>query len=81
MILVTGATGLVGSHLLHDLVVRGNNVRALKRKNSSLDLVKTVFTFFGQESLLQDKIMWIEGDMFIIVLQSFLSIRETALKS
>ena len=40
MILVTGGTGLVGSHLLFDLAKKGENIRALKRENSILTTLK-----------------------------------------
>lgn len=40
--LVTGATGLVGSELVRQLVERGEDVRILRRKESSLDLLSDV---------------------------------------
>ncbi|MBK9636284.1 MAG: NAD-dependent epimerase/dehydratase family protein [Bacteroidetes bacterium] len=40
MILVTGGTGMIGSRLLYDLVKGGHKVRALKRENSSIHLLK-----------------------------------------
>jgi nucleoside-diphosphate-sugar epimerase/catechol 2,3-dioxygenase-like lactoylglutathione lyase family enzyme len=43
MVLVTGATGLVGSHLALDLSLRGQKVVALKRKSSDLTALKNVF--------------------------------------
>jgi len=63
MILVTGGTGLVGSHLLFDLVKLGLKVRALKRKNSSLQQVERIFKLnsSNSENLLKN-IEWFEAD-------------------
>ncbi|HSP40627.1 MAG TPA: NAD-dependent epimerase/dehydratase family protein, partial [Gillisia sp.] len=46
MILVTGGTGLVGSHLLLSLLQAGNKVKAIHRKNSDLHAVKKVFGYY-----------------------------------
>ena len=45
MILVTGGTGLLGSHLLYFHLKEGNKVRAIHRKTSDLNEVKNVFSF------------------------------------
>mgnify|MGYP000567522852 CR=1 FL=1 len=68
MIFVTGATGLLGSHLLVELLKRGKNVRALKRSSSDLSHVKAIFNHFFQEDSEThfDKIEWIEGDILDI---------------
>ena len=50
MILVTGGTGLVGCHLLYQLVLDNKKVNALHRKNSNIEVVKKVFSFYSQES-------------------------------
>lgn len=44
MILVTGGTGLVGCHLLYQLVLENKKVNALHRINSKIEVVKKVFS-------------------------------------
>jgi len=64
MILVTGGTGLVGSHLLFNLVNGGSKVRALKRESSSLELIKKVFSYYSDEAdVLLSLIEWVDGDV------------------
>lgn len=60
MILVTGGTGLVGSHLLLDLSRKGYSVRAMRRSESSLHVPERVFK---EEPELWKKIEWVEGDV------------------
>jgi nucleoside-diphosphate-sugar epimerase len=67
MIFVTGGSGLVGSHLLFDLVSSGKQVRALKRKNSSIELTKKIFGYYSNDTeKLLNFIEWIEGDVMDI---------------
>ena len=67
MILVTGGTGLLGTHLLYDLVSKGKNVRALKRSTSNINQVKEVFAHYSNKSEdLFNKIEWIDGDILDI---------------
>lgn len=64
MILVTGGTGLVGSHLLLQLIKSGFVVRATYRQNSNLKRVEKIFAYYGQKSeALFSKIEWILADL------------------
>lgn len=63
MVLVTGATGLVGSHLLYRLLAAGHAVRALKRPASQLDGVKAVFAQYPEGAGWWPEIEWVEGDV------------------
>jgi dihydroflavonol-4-reductase len=68
MILVTGGTGLVGSHLIWHLLQRGEKIRALHRFGSPLEQVREVFGYYddpsGESPLeLFRKVEWFEADM------------------
>ncbi|MBI4930779.1 MAG: NAD-dependent epimerase/dehydratase family protein [Bacteroidetes bacterium] len=67
MILVTGGTGLIGAHLLHDLIKKGERVRALRRTKSNLDEVRKIFAYYSSNAdELFSKIEWVEGEMLDI---------------
>ncbi len=67
MILVTGGTGLVGSHLLYALVKAGHSVRAIHRRESSFDAVKKVFSYRQDGPALYQKIEWQEANLLDIM--------------
>ena len=46
MILVTGATGLVGGHLLWHLLQENDRVTAIRRTTSNLEPLRTIFSFY-----------------------------------
>ena len=62
MILVTGATGLVGSHLLVKLLQEENEVKALYRNETKIEAVKNVFKYKKALHLFE-KIIWAKGDI------------------
>ncbi|MBA3649363.1 MAG: NAD-dependent epimerase/dehydratase family protein [Chitinophagales bacterium] len=56
MVFVTGGTGFIGTYLLRELLQQGQNVRALKRYDSVIDL----------EDHLANQIEWVVGDVLDI---------------
>ncbi len=67
MILVTGGTGLVGSHLLYFLLKENKQLRAIHRKNSNIESVKKVFALYTSEAdSLYKKIDWVEANIIDI---------------
>lgn len=69
MILVTGGTGLLGTHLLIELSKGDEKIRALKREHSNLTLVEKIFCFYNAENGKQlfSKIEWVDGDINDVV--------------
>ncbi|MDT0559671.1 NAD-dependent epimerase/dehydratase family protein [Ichthyenterobacterium sp. W332] len=64
MILVTGGTGLVGSHLLFKLVSNGETVRAIYRRDHKLKTVKHVFSYYSDDSeSLFNSIEWVKANI------------------
>lgn len=62
MILVTGATGMLGGHLIRQLLRENNQVSALRRKSSEVESLKSIFRFYGDDvEDLYNRIRWIEG--------------------
>jgi nucleoside-diphosphate-sugar epimerase len=64
MILVTGGTGLVGSHLLYYLALENNAIKAIYRTENSLEKVKNVFSYYSDNvDDLFSKIEWVLADI------------------
>lgn len=64
MILVTGGTGLVGSHLLFELSKSQQNIRAIYRSKKTIEKVKTVFSYYTDSVATHfDRIEWVEADL------------------
>ncbi|TRX21225.1 NAD-dependent epimerase/dehydratase family protein [Flavobacterium franklandianum] len=62
MVLVTGGTGLVGSHLLLHLIENGESVRAIYRKLETIQKTQHLFSHYKKENLFE-KIDWLQADI------------------
>lgn len=62
-VFVTGATGLVGSHLLYFLLRSGSSVLALRRETSRIEDVKAVLRRYPEGERLWEGIEWVTGDV------------------
>ncbi|WP_418638059.1 NAD-dependent epimerase/dehydratase family protein [Winogradskyella sp.] len=64
LVLVTGGTGLVGSHLLFQLLKSNIPIRSIYRNKKTLTRVKHVFSYFSDDAeVLFNKIEWVEADL------------------
>ena len=63
MILVTGGTGLVGAHLLYQLVKSDEKIRAIYRSKEKIEAVKKVFSYYTDDKTLISKIEWFKADI------------------
>lgn len=65
MVLVTGGTGLLGSHLLYRLSQDQSTIRAIFRDSTKIDHVRSLFKYYSPDDYqpLFDKIEWVEGDI------------------
>lgn len=69
MILVTGGTGLVGSHLLYELTLNNKSIKAIYRSEKKLSIVKKVFSYYSKTpDALFNKIEWVQADLLDIPL-------------
>lgn len=64
MNLVIGGTGLVGSHLIFELLTRGEKVKVLTRASSARQQILKTFNYYtsAPESYF-NQLQWIEGDI------------------
>lgn len=63
MNLVTGATGILGTQVIIELLSRGEKVRALRRPNSKLDTFNRLISDQLEKDQIAERIDWIEGDV------------------
>lgn len=64
MILVTGGTGLVGTHLLLRLLQEGMAITATYRTDSSLEVVKKVFSYYSKHAdILFNRVIWVKAEL------------------
>lgn len=64
MILVTGGTGLVGSHLLFNLVQKEKAIRAIYRTDEKREYVKKIFSYYTDDvDEFFSKIEWVISDI------------------
>ncbi|MDD5150562.1 MAG: NAD-dependent epimerase/dehydratase family protein [Flavobacterium sp.] len=62
MVLVTGGTGLVGTHLLLHLIENEETVRAIYRNAETIKKTKNIFTLYEKGDLFE-KIEWVKADI------------------
>ncbi|HEX2618353.1 MAG TPA: NAD-dependent epimerase/dehydratase family protein, partial [Flavobacteriales bacterium] len=68
MDLVTGGTGIVGSHVLAELLARGRPVRALVRPGTDREIVRRVLRHYHADGDARfQRIAWAEGDLFDVL--------------
>lgn len=56
---VTGGTGLIGSHVIFDLLKKGRKVKALKREGSNTEILTTLAPFYNISTELIHTIEWV----------------------
>ena len=61
-ILVTGATGMIGSHLIIKLIEDGFRVNALYREPNARRKVRLLMQLYGKEALME-RIRWVHGSL------------------
>lgn len=65
MVLVTGATGLVGAHLLLHLTQNETTIRAIYRNPKNIEKTKSLFHLYDKSNLFAN-IEWIQADILDI---------------
>ncbi|HEY0977177.1 MAG TPA: NAD-dependent epimerase/dehydratase family protein [Flavobacteriales bacterium] len=68
MDLVTGGTGIVGSHVIDALLAAGRPVRALVRKGTDRSIVQRILSHYHPDGAARfARIQWAEGDLFDVM--------------
>lgn len=63
MIVITGATGFLGAHVLQMAVAKYGRVKAVIRSSSDLSFVTRVFERYAADASDIDKVEWVQGDI------------------
>jgi len=67
MNLITGASGLIGSHLAYQLLKNNEDVIAVKRANTDIHKTEHVFSYYDSNyKALFSKIKWVDADLLDI---------------
>jgi len=63
-VLVTGATGMLGSRLVYDLFLKGIKVRAIYRSSKSIEIFKNYLKLYGGDrEAITNWVEWVEADL------------------
>ena len=62
MILLTGATGLLGSHVLFELITAKKSVRALYRDPAKIENTRKIFGYYGNADAV-NSVEWVKADI------------------
>ena len=65
MVLITGGTGLLGSHVIANQLIHGNEVRVLYREEQRKKIVQRLLSFYYPENAEEyfNRIDWVKGDV------------------
>lgn len=63
-VLVTGSTGLLGSHLIAKLLHQNKTVIATKRKNTNTEVTQKILSYYFNDNQFFERLVWIEPDFF-----------------
>lgn len=63
-VLITGATGFLGAHLVLEFLRHGYKVRATYRNESSLNKARKVFSFYPETKSFLSNLEWFHLDLF-----------------
>lgn len=67
MIFVTGGTGLLGTHLIYELLKRGEKVRAIRRESSKIEKLEKIISYYHKDPQgLLKNLEWVYGDILDI---------------
>lgn len=64
MVFLTGASGMLGTHIAYELLKNGEHITALRRESTDLSAIKNTFLYYeNDDNKLFESIKWVEGDI------------------